>query len=65
MFLTILFQSLLCWNTSENSLLQVVVPYLEKMFQSLLCWNTSENPRLSPRWNSQQSVSILVVLEYL
>ena len=58
------FQSLLCWNTSEN-VRRYVRSDAYTAFQSLLCWNTSEN-----MWGLfgiflPGSVSILVVLEYL
>ncbi len=42
------FQSLLYWNTSENSPPVIGGAFAIYMFQSLLYWNTSENGRFRP-----------------
>ena len=62
--MSIAFQSLLYWNTSENS--DKNIQYNDCIvFQSLLYWNTSENKKNCRSEIFSERVSILVVLEYL
>ena len=65
-WVNLVFQSLLWWNTSENSLGPVAFRYSSFTFQSLLWWNTSENlAGIIGGFGDLHVVSILVVVEYL